>query len=183
MKKIAIAALLSAAVAAPAFAADEGGYAGLTVGTARSSTPNGANLTNSSKTVGSILGGYQFDKNWAIEGEYTGAGSITDISGMTSKADAWSLKAAGTLPLSDIFSLYGKLGYASTKTSVSGVITTSAGATRSAATYGLGLKYAATSSVDLRLGWDRYGAAINNVKLGKINYNSNIYSLGAVVKF
>lgn len=183
MKKTAVVLLLSTIVAAPAFADNSGWYAGLTAGTSRSSTPNGTTLTDSSKTVGSVLGGYQFDNNWGVEGEYAGAGEITDISGMNSKAYAWSLKAIGTLPLSDVFGLYGKLGYANTKTTVSDPRAAYSGATRSAVTYGLGLKYAATSAVDIRLGWDRYGAAINNVLIGKDDYHSNIYSVGVVYKF
>lgn len=189
MKKIAIAALLSAVAAAPAFAADEGFYAGLTLGRSSTSNPyNGATMTKSSDTVLGVLGGYQFTRNWGAEAFYTGAGKFSTVQGANSssgKTDVWGIDAVGTLPVTDTFSMFGKLGYASAKTSASSTALTLAGATRGAATYGLGLQYNASSAVDVRLGWDRYGAATvgGNIAGVKDNFNSNVYSLGAVVKF
>lgn len=191
MKKIALATLLSAIVAAPAFASDEGFYAGVTLGQSRTSNPYNGNfaMSKSTDTVAGILGGYQFTKNWGAEVFYTGAGKFSAVSGGitgSGKADTWGIVGTGTLPLSDAFSLYGKLGYASTKTTTSipaGFALT--GATRAAATYGLGGTYNVNPSVGIRFGWDRYaGATQNGVTLGaKDNFNSDVYSLGAVVKF
>jgi OOP family OmpA-OmpF porin len=187
MKKIAIAALLSVVVAAPAFAADEGFYAGVTLGQARTTAPSGVALSKSTDTVGGILGGYQFTKNWGAEAFYTGAGKWNGVSTGgavgNGKADAWGLNAVGTLPLSNAFSLYGKLGYASTKSTASSAPAGLTGATRGAATYGLGGTYNVSPAVGIRFGWDRYGAAISNNLGAKQNYNSDVYSLGAVVKF
>lgn len=186
MKKIALAALLSAIVATPAFAADEGFYAGLTLGQSKTSNPfaNG-NLTKSTDTVYGVLGGYQFTKNWGAEAFFTGAGKWTAQSTggaiANGKGDAWGIVGTGTLPLNDSFSLYGKLGYASTKTTASGAGIT--GATRGAATFGLGATYNATPSVGIRLGWDRFGSAITDATGAKGNFNSDVYSLGAVFKF
>lgn len=197
MKKIAIAALLSAVVAAPAFAADNGFYAGVTLGRSSTSAATGAVLSKSSDTVFGILGGYQFTKNWGAEAFYTGAGKWTgqDTAGLANfsgKTDTWGIVGTGTLPLSDAFSLYGKLGYASTKTTLSctviigGAACGAAGATnatRGAATYGLGAIYNVTPAVGIRLGWDRYGAAVTSPNGAKNNYNANVYSLGATYKF
>lgn len=187
MKKIVAALLLSSAVAAPAFAADSGFYAGVTVG--RSNTDNIASnttMTKSSDTVAGILGGYQFNKYLSVEAEYTGAGKFTATTGtvnLSGKADTFAVSAKGDLPLSDAFSLYGKLGIANTKTSItSSPASNAAGATRTAATVGLGMQYNMSQSVSLRFGWDRYPmsviAAPNTNKM-----NSNVYSLGAVFKF
>jgi len=55
MKKIAIAVLLSAFVAAPAVAADTGGYVGVNVGSAKIDSP-GFDTTTSF----GVLGGYSF---------------------------------------------------------------------------------------------------------------------------
>ncbi len=198
MKKIAIAALLSAITAAPAFAADEGFYAGVTLGRSSTSAAAGAVLTKSTDTVLGVLGGYQLTKNWGAEAFYTGAGKWAVVNAVpatataSGKADAWGINAVGTLPLSDAFSLYGKLGYASTKTTLScSVIATGAacgalgptGATRGAATYGLGGTYNVTPAIGIRFGWDRYGAAVTNTAGAKSNYNSNVYSLAGVFKF
>lgn len=190
MKKIAIVALLSAVVAAPAFAADEGFYAGVTLGRSSTNNPyNFASLTKSTDTVAGILGGYQFTKNWGAEVFYTGAGKFTvlGINGVTGngKTDVWGVNAVGTLPLSDAFSLYGKLGYASAKTTASSSNLIVTGATRAAATYGLGAVYNVTPAVGIRFGWDRYAAATlsGNVRGAKDNFNTNVYSLGATYKF
>lgn len=197
MKKIALAALLSAIAATPAFAADEGFYAGLTLGQSRTSTivPS-VSMTKSTDTVYGVLGGYQFTKNWGAEAFFTGAGKFRAVNASNTQAasgktDVWGIVGTGTLPLSDSFSLYGKLGYASAKTSASsyviatGAATALTGATRGAVTYGLGATYNATPSVGIRFGWDRYAAATQNGSAigAKDNFNADTYTLGAVFKF
>ena len=187
MKKIAAALLLSTAVAAPAFAADTGFYAGVALG--RSNTGNiAANtvMTKSSDTVGSILAGYQFNKNWGVEALFGGAGKFTATTGtvnLSGKTDVFSIAATGTLPMSNALSLYGKLGIASARTSLSSIpASNAAGKTASNATFGLGLQYNATSAVGIRLGWDRYRAEVTAAPATN-KFNENVYSLGAVFKF
>ena len=189
MRKIAAVLLLSTAVAAPAFAADNGPYAGVTLGRSKTNNPYpGTTMTKSTDTVLGVLGGYQFSRSLGAEVFYTGAGKFAATGGGGSgsgKADVWGVNAVGTLPLSDAFSLYGKLGYARTKTSASSVPAGLTGATRSAVTYGLGGVFNVNQSIGIRLGWDRYAAATanGNVTGVKDNFNSNVYSLGAVFKF
>lgn len=180
MKKIAIAALLSSFVAAPAFAADNGFYAGVSLGQARTNVPGafGAS-TKSNDTVYGILAGYQFDKNWAAEAEYTGVGKYTTAT-VSGKADAFAIAAVGTLPMSDTFSLYGKLGVAQVSGKASGG--TASNANRTSATYGLGVQYNATQAIGIRFGWDRFGAAANSGGATQ-NYNSNLWRVAAVFKF
>lgn len=189
MKRIAIAALLTSFVVAPAFAVDNGLYAGVTLGRSKTDNPYpGTTMTKSTDTVLGILGGYQFTRNFGAEVFYTGAGKFAATGGGGSgsgKADVWGIDAVGTLPLFDAFSLYGKLGYARAKTSASSVPADLTGATRSAVTYGLGGVFNVNQSIGIRLGWDRYAAATanGNVAGTKDNFNSNVYSLGAVFKF
>ena len=177
MKK-SLAIVLLSAFAAIAFAADSGFYAGVTLG--RSSTATilpDAVMTTSSDTVAGVLAGYQITKNWAAEMFYTGAGKWAAFSTRSAaniasgKADAWGVNLVGTQPLSDAFSLYGKLGYASTKTSATTNVGVVGGAadlsvTRSAATYGLGGVYNVSPAVG-----------------STDNYNASVYALGAVFKF
>ncbi len=187
MKKIAATLLLSSAVAAPAFAADEGFYAGVTLGTARTSNPfANATLTKSSDTVFGVLGGYQFTKNWGAEAFYTTAGKFNAVAGAntaTGKSNAWGAAAVGTLPLSDAFSLYGKLGYANVKTSASSTLGDVTGATRNDVTVGLGGIYNVNQSVGIRFGWDRYGASVSTALSGKGKHYVDTYTVGAVFKF
>jgi OOP family OmpA-OmpF porin len=201
MKKILVIALLSAtaATAATAFAADSGFYAGVNLGQSRSGNPQPSTpQTKSSDTAVGVLAGYQFGKNWGAEAFYTDAGKYQDADNggsISGKTSALGLAAVGTLPLSDAFSLYAKLGYARTKgnsayTAAPGSKNQSldlGSTTRSAPTYGLGGVYNVSSAVGIRFGWDRYGAASRDTNDGvnffATNYNVDVYSLGAVFKF
>jgi len=169
MKKIIAVALLSAAVALPAHA-DSGPYAGLKVG----GTHVGFNgLSKSSDTAFGALLGYQYNRNFAVEGEYTDLGRFATV-GVNGKSDAWGLSAVGILPLDDNFSAYGKLGIARSGTSTSAAT----GVNRTAATYGLGGQYDATPMIGLRLSWERY-----NVGVVGQNADDDLYSLAAMFKF
>lgn len=184
MKKIATALLLSAAVATPAFAADEGFYAGVTLGSARTNTPaNVGTTTKNTSTPYGVVGGYQFTKNWAAEVGFSGAGKFTTATG-SAKADALSIAAVGTLPMSDTFSLYGKLGFARVASKTSGTVAGGALANvnRTSATYGVGVQYNATQNVGIRFGYDRLGAAVKIANV-KQNYNVNVWGVAATYKF
>ena len=196
MKKIAAVALLSAVVATPAVAADSGFYAGVTVGQSRISAPANIVLSKSTDTAAGVLLGTQIDKNWGVELFYTNVGKFsgTNLAGTaigSGKGDAWGVDVVGTLPLSDVFSLYGKLGIASVKTRASGYMigtgapTTLSGASRTTASYGLGLKYNVTPMFALRLGWDRYAAAVSGASFAgsKDKFNTNVWTVGALISF
>jgi len=145
MKIISIVLLLSAFIAAPAVAADTGFYAGVKLGSANKNVP-GLSETNSAFGV---FGGYSFNPNVAVELGYTDLG--TAGSGII-KFTALEVSAVGTFPINQQFSLYGKLGMASTKEEAFGL-----SGTRSAATYGLGGQFNASSNIGIRLGWEHYG--------------------------
>jgi OOP family OmpA-OmpF porin len=145
MKKISIVLLLSAFIAAPAVAADTGYYAGVKLGSANKSVP-GASETNSAFGV---FGGYSFNPNVAVELGYTDLGTVA---AGNIKFTAFEVSAVGTFPINQQFSIYGKLGMASTKEEGGGL-----SGTRSAATYGLGGLFNATPNIGVRLGWEHYG--------------------------
>ena len=184
--------LCAALASGVALADDSGFYAGVTAGRSSTSTPPNLVLSKSTDTVLGALGGYQFTKNWGVEAFYTEGGKYSGVNlagtvAGSGNADIWGVDAVGTLPLSDVFSLYGKLGIASVNGSVSTVpASTLTGANRTAVTYGLGGQYNVTPSFGVRLGWDRYGAETSGatgVVGSKDHYNINIYSLGAVFRF
>jgi OmpA-OmpF porin, OOP family len=183
MKKIAAVVLLSAVVAAPVFAADEGFYAGVTLGSGKPGvTPSAQALSKKSNFIYGGLAGYQYNKNLATEVQFTGFGKATDVSGNTIKGDALSLSVVGMLPVSDSFELLGKLGVASAKTKSSG-LATNFGATRTGATYGLGAQYNVNQNLGVRLMWDRYAVATSNAAGVKSNGNANVVAVAAVYKF
>jgi len=184
MKKIAaVVVMLSAA--ASAFAADEGFYAGVTLGSGKPHvTPSAAALSKNSDSMYGGLAGYQYNKNVAVEAQYTGIGKTTDVLGNTAKGDALSLSVVGLLPLNDSFELLGKVGVARAKTTVSGLSATNVGASRTGLTYGIGAQYNVNQNLGLRLGYDRYAVATASSLSGiKTNGNASVVTVGAVYKF
>ena len=186
LKSIILMGVVSGAALFAASAQAEGWYVGADAG--RSSTGTiypGLNMTKSKSTVGGAFLGYQFNQNWGVEGFYSGAGKFSAVGGattVTGKTDVYGLDLVGTLPLADAFSLYGRLGYANAKTSASSSPAGYSGSNRSAATYGLGGEYDLTPQIGVRLGCDRYGAAVSNVGVTN-NFNINVWSVGILYKF
>jgi OOP family OmpA-OmpF porin len=170
MKKIVAVALLSAVASLPAYA-DSGAYAGIKAG----GTHVGFNgLSKSSDTAYGVVLGYQYNQNFAFEGEYVDLGRFTTATTVNGKSNVWGLSAVGILPLQDRFSVYGKLGIARSDTTTSAAT----GTKRTAATYGLGGQFNATPMIGLRLSWERYGVGMTGQ-----NANNDLYSLAAVFKF
>lgn len=181
----AIGAIL-AVVCTSAFADDSGFYIGADVG--RSKTSASGVVTKSTDTVFGVMAGYQFDRNWALEAQYTGLGKYSGIgatsgSAYSNKTDAFSLAAVAALPLSDSFSLYAKLGVARAKNNQTSVASGSRSTSRTAATYGLGVQYAVTPALGVRFGWDRFGSNAITSANATLSRNINIWSLGAVYRF
>jgi OOP family OmpA-OmpF porin len=96
-----------------------------------------------------VFGGYSFNQNFAIEAAYFDLGEASgtfDDLGDTVNFDVgvsgFNVSAVGVLPLSDMFSLFGKLGYASydidAKVSIVGVGSGSDSQSESDMTYGAG---------------------------------------------
>ena len=141
MKKIAIAVLLSAFVAAPAVAASEN-FIGVKTGQMLVDAPGTDDITS----IG-VIYGRSFDKNLSIEGEFNygiaGGDVNTGFAGVTGEVNVWTLAAYGAYryPVSDKVYLKGKLGllYESVEAKASGFgITVSDTATDSGLSYGIG---------------------------------------------
>lgn len=182
MKKVAAALLLSV-IAAPAFSADEGYYAGINVGRSKTDSNIGADVvTKTNDTSYGVLLGYQFNPNFAVEAQYTDLGKF-EATNFTGKNDVFALSLVGIVPLANAFSLYGKLGYADTRSSLSNNVAYSSGKNRSDVTYGVGVEYDVTPAVGVRLGWDQYRAALNDEAGNTQNFKVSNWNLGAIFKF
>lgn len=182
MKKFVAVLLLSAAL--PAFAADEGGYAGLSLGSGKPGvTPAQLTMSTSSSFIYGGLVGYQYNKNLAAEVQYGGVGRTQDVAGNKTVTDALSLTAVGLLPLTDRAGLFGKLGIANAKTTVSGASATSITATRRGLTYGVGAQYNVNKDVAVRLEVDRYAVSTLNAARQKVNGNGTVVNVDALYKF
>ena len=119
----------------------------------------GAARCDDKDTTWRFLAGYQFNRNFALEGGYhflgevqatTAAGAQTDM-----KVGAWELNGLAALPVGGIVSLYGKLGGFSADARGAG---TAVGISqrKSGVTYGAGVQADLFSSFSLRGEWQRY---------------------------
>lgn len=184
IKGIVLVTLVAAAsISSAAFAEDTGVYAGLNLGVGKLNinTPNGEDKQSSA--VGGIVLGYKFNPYLAVEGQYTGIGKVTDKVSGSAKGDAASLAVLGILPLNENFNLYGKLGVAATKTTVSSSLSPMNDATRTGVTYGLGAEYNVNHNLGVRLGWDHYNAAVDDIGNHEKNVNANVATVGVVYHF
>ena len=165
-----------------------GFYGGVGAGVSRTDL-NGTGIagsTDKKDSVWKLFGGYQLNRNIAVEAGYVdmGKASVAGPQGFTSaESNAWQIGAVGSLPLSQQFALTGKLGVARTSTDSSGIVngTAFAGTQHNTApTYGLGLRYDLSQNVALRGDWDRY--RIQSGAFGGKS-DSDLFTLGAQFKF
>lgn len=116
--------------------------------------PGIAESQGKTKTAYKLFVGYDFTKNWAVEGGYADFGKPQyNYSGLgltgdaTVKNTSWFVDAKGTLPLNDQFNLFAKLGLTVNKTEIH-VLTNNAAFNAFA---GLPANFSKTSN-DLHLG-------------------------------
>lgn len=198
-----------AALASPAaMAQDAGWYGGANVGQSRATIDDPrirSNLLNNgftSVTIADddrstgfkIFGGYQLNKNFAVEGGYFDLGnfgySATTVPAGTlngnMKVRGLNLDLVGTLPMTDKFSVFGRLGvnYAQTRDNFSGtgaVNVTNPNPRKNDTNYkfGAGLQYAFTDSLAMRVEAERY--RINDAVGNKGDID--LYSVGLIYRF
>ena len=160
----------------------DGGYAGFGFGQSRYRDNINGTISNNTRTPGwKVYSGYQFNKYLGVEGGFANLNDMTAYtatSRVNTNADAWTLAAVGSYPLTNKFSVMAKLGAAYVLTSTN----TRVGAGRNEHTgydsyqpyYGVGLKYALLNNVDLRAEWERFDLD---------HYNIDLMTAGFAVKF
>ena len=161
-------------------------------------TSGGSIVTSSSvdntSTGGKVFGGYQLNPNFAIEGgvfdlgrfNYSGNTSSGNYFGR-SRVHGLNLDLVGTLPLSDRFSVLGRVGAAYARTAddilgsgvVSPLINSNRKTNSTNVKYGVGLQYAITDALSLRAELERYRVSdpIRN------RNNIDMASLGLIYRF
>ncbi|MFL6672261.1 MAG: outer membrane beta-barrel protein [Massilia sp.] len=141
-KKIAAAAVL-ATLAASSFAATPGVYAGLDVGSTKLDGVSGHETS-----FGGFVG-YTFTQNFAAELGYRRLGKW-DFAGGDVKADQTALSVVGTLPLSNGFNVFARLGYNNIEVKANGVGGSFSGNTNGGL-YGVGVGYTFAPNIAARL--------------------------------
>ena len=149
--------------------------------------------TDNRSTGGKLFGGYQLNPNFAIEGGYFDLGRY-NFSGITSggnysgstRARGLNLDLVGTLPLSDRFSVLGRVGaaYAQTRDNFAstGFVpanTFNRNRNETGVKFGVGIQYAITEALSLRGELERYRISdpIRN------RSNVDMASIGLVYRF
>jgi hypothetical protein len=156
-KKIAIAATL-AILSSAAMAADQPYfYAGGDVG---STKIDGFDR----ETSFGGFGGYQINENFGVEAGIRRLAD-TDYAGVDVKVDQIAISAIGTIPLSNGFNVYGRLGYNRLSAKASGV-GGSATEHENKALYGVGLGYSFSPVVMGRLEVQKPSSDVTNISAG-----------------
>lgn len=108
-------------------------------------------------TAFKVFGGYNFNQHFAVEATYLDGGKPDQRFGPGSvevAADALNISALGRVPLGEVFSLFGKVGFASydveVKGRVSGRVVTSDSGSDEDLTYGIGGAFNIGTSFELR---------------------------------
>ena len=127
--------------------------------------------------------GYAFNKYLAVEGGYVNLNDMTATDGSaTTKVatDAWALGAVLSYPVTEKFSVIGKLGAAymlsdiKVKDGVGAPDTVATGDDDYEPNYGVGIAYALLDNLSLRAEWERFDRS---------DFDIDLVSAGAVLKF
>jgi OOP family OmpA-OmpF porin len=199
---------LAALTSPVAMAQDTGWYGGANVGQSRATIDDprirggllsqgftAATIADDDRSTGfKIFGGYQLNKNFAVEGGYFDLGKFgytasTAPAGTLNgsmKVKGLNLDLVGTLPLSERFSAFGRVGlnYAQTRDHFSGTGAVQVGNPDPSAhgtnyKFGGGLQYAITDALSVRGELERY-----RVKDGVGNRGDiDVASIGLVYRF
>jgi len=170
MRKVGIGALaaLSLGLAAQTASA-EGFYVGAGLGSAQTKIDGGFKDDD----LGfKLFGGYSFNQYVAVEVEYLDGGSPKD-EGVKVEVDGFALSVLGSIPVSDAFSLFARLGYGTwdAKASFEG---DSVSEDDEDLVYGLGAAFNLTEQFQIRAEWEAI-----DVSGGDFNY----FGVAGVFKF
>lgn len=184
---------LAALAAGPGFAQERGLYLGGSVGEAiySDTCSDYTVLTgcNDGDTAFRVFLGYQFNRNFAIEGGWANLGEV-DSQGLfagvpttfRSEANGYDVAAVVSWPVLEHLSLYGKLGVSYVRTRIernSGGVVSQGSHYSGGFTYGLGVEFGLWR-LGLRAEWQHYdNAASTLVDEDNVDY----YSIGLVLRF
>jgi OmpA-OmpF porin, OOP family len=204
----AVAAAIAGLASPVAMADDAGWYVGANVGQSRAKIDDAritsgllgsgfaaTSITNDERDTGfKLYGGYQFNRNFALEGGYFDLGQFgftantvpTGTLNGNIKLRGLNLDMVGILPLSDKFSVFGRVGmnYADARDHFAGtgavqVLNPNPSARQANAKFGVGMQYAFTDALAMRVEAERY--RINDAVRNKGDVD--LFSVGLVYRF
>lgn len=158
----------------------DGWYAGLGLGQSKYQGVD-EDSANTRTEGWKVYGGYQFNKYLGVEGGYV---NLNDMTGRTGAivtnmdTDAWTLGAVLSYPVTEKFSVMGKLGAAYMLADVdvkNGTALTVRGSDDGyEPNYGVGVSYALLNNLSLRAEWERFD---------RKEYDIDLMSAGIAMKF
>lgn len=197
MKKQVIATILGAALALPLIAQAEGYYVGANVGRAEQKISiDGFGSDKDTDTGFKLYGGRDLTKNFGVEVGYVNFGKVGDS--ITDGADTLSvslkpyalyLAGTGTLPLSEQFSVFAKVGVSMNRTKVSASanipsegfsFSDSTTERNTAAMVGIGAAYKFTPNMALVAEYENFGKVLDE---DGVNVKADLVSVGLRYKF
>lgn len=149
--------------------------------------------------------GYRFNRNFSVEGAYVDLGEARRVLGWppgiagicvidaispcngnlreTTAATAYTVAAVGTIPITDRFGIFGKLGIANIEVTriESQYVSQHSGDKRTRPTYGVGIRYNLTPSLGLRGEWERVTRIFSAGSA--LQANVQAYSVGVEFQF
>lgn len=151
----AILGVLAALAAAPAAAQDEryiylGGSAGKAT---NKKVCDGAATCDNNEEAFKVFGGYQFNRNVALEIGYADLGDFS-ADGTETSVRLLDAVAQITAPLSERFAIIGRVGAYRSHVEASGVNTS--GTHNTSFTWGLGVQFNVSRALGLRAEWQQY---------------------------
>lgn len=156
----------------------DGWYAGFNFGQSKYRGVDG-DMANTRTEGWKVYGGYQFNKYLGVEGGYVNLNDMTGRTGTVTTnvdTDAWALSAVLSYPLTEKFSVMGKLGAAYMLADVhtknpaaplpsSNRLTKTRGDDGYEPNYGVGVSYALLDFLSLRAEWERFDRKDHDIDL------------------
>jgi OOP family OmpA-OmpF porin len=192
LKRTIVSFVAMAALSAPAFGAqfgkpgESGFYGGAGLGRTQSDVNAPGISGDDEDTAWKLFGGYQINRYLGLELGYhdLGRASATGPGGSaTFDSTAWTGSVVGSLPITQRFAGFAKVGLARTETDAVGTIGGAPSVTNDRntdATYGLGLRYDFTKAVGVRGEWERFRSGGG---LGGGKNDIDVFSVSGVVRF
>jgi OOP family OmpA-OmpF porin len=168
-------------------AQDRGWYLGASIGQSSHDIEgcDGNVSCDDKDTAWRILGGYQINRNFAVEVGYHQLGEVTASSPagrVDFEVNAFELVGIGAWPLANNFAVYGKVGLYRGETKATGNVggPIDEKETNTDLTYGAGAQYNFNPKFGMRAEWQRY-AKMGGEATGESDVD--VISLGVVVRF
>ena len=187
-KKILLSSFAAAmAFSGASFATTPGFYLGAQAGMSNTNPPTATGISIDGKGAAfGLRAGYQFDKNWAVEGGYTRfANTKLTVTGLpltaTATLNVFDIVGKGTYDFNNGVGIYAKAGIAFLRSSASANFAGNTfnlgreNATRPTA--GVGVKYDINQNVSVDFGINRI------FKGGKLDRNADTYMFGVTYNF